>query len=207
MTEPEFEPADHPDSRGNVHEHMLRSGRRTPWSRSWGLGVVVLAGFVIGAPISRLLDTYRCVVLSRDGDKMFVAFEAMPPKYIDAIDAAQPGLIVTKERGAWNAEVSEPLGRDIKLMQMQKRYVSAYDATIVRIDKPLSAQQASVAVAELADGTRLRVSLYADDLAAAAVGRHLKKLPNSWDPILIDEPIPAAVAQPKAAQPNAAAPK
>jgi hypothetical protein len=184
------------------YDPPLRSGR-TPWRRNWGLGLVVIAGFVLGTPVTRLLDTYRGIVLNLDGDKMFLAFENKPPKLYDAMDGANPGTIVTKERGHWSAEVSEALGRDIKLIQMQKRYVSEYDATILRIDKPLSVQQASVAVAKTSDGNVLRVPLYAAELASAAVGRHLKKFANSWDPVLIDDAVPAIAAPPST---NAAAP-
>lgn len=192
---------DDPDSHG--HDELVRPGGRTPWRRNWGLGLVVLAGFVIGAPVSRLLETYRGVVLERQDERMFLGFEAKPPKWYDAIEGAAPGTIIVKDRGDWSVQVSEAMGRDIKLMQMQKRYTSEYDATIVRIDPPLSANQGSVAVAEVSDGTRIRVPLYADDLAGAAVGRHLRKFANSWDPVLIDEPLPATGSA-RPASPNAA---
>jgi hypothetical protein len=164
-----------------------------------GLGAGIIAAFVLGVPVTRLLEAYRGVVLEQRDGQMYLAFEDKPPRWVDTVEVA-PGSIVEKERGRWIIEPVEARGRDIKLMQLYQRYTNAYEGTIVRIDPPVSPGQAATAVTELPGGNRVRVPLWAESLAGAAVGSKLKKLAGSWDPVLVETPLgtppPAAPGKP-----------
>jgi hypothetical protein len=156
--------------------------------RNLGLGAGVVAAFVLGIPASRILEAYRGVVLEKREGQMYVAFEDKPPRWVDGVEVAE-GSVVEKERGHWFTEPAEARGRDIKLMQMYQRYTTAYEATIVRIDPPVSPGQAATAVAELPAGNRVRVPLWAEGLAGATVGSKLKKIAGTWDPVLMEDPV------------------
>jgi hypothetical protein len=149
--------------------------------------VMVAAGaLVAGTPLTRLLDSFHGVVLERKEQQMYVAFADRLPRWVSAIDVA-PGAIVDKERGQWQTLAVEAKSYDFKLKQLYERYASSYDAVIVRITDPLAPGLASTAVAKTDTGVQLHLPLWSDQLAGAAVGRHLRKLPGSWDPVLLDE--------------------
>lgn len=157
-----------------------------PLRRNAGLLAVVLAAVVLGPAISRVLSTYRGIVLEVRDDQMLVAQANVAPKWVDAI-GAQAGRVVHKAIGAWDPTTVESEPRDFKLTQLYERYVRIYEGLIVAINPPNSPSGASTAVIELDGGGRTHVSLWADHLAGAAVGRRVKKAINSWDPVLLDD--------------------
>jgi hypothetical protein len=169
--------------------------------RNLGLGAGVIAAFVLGMPASRLLEAYHGIVLEKRDGQMYLAFEDKPPRWVDEVGVPE-GSVVEKERGHWFADPAEARGRDIKLMQMYQRYTTAYEATVVRIDPPVSPGQAATAVAELPAGNRVRVPLWAEGLAGATVGSKLKKIAGTWDPVLVEEPL----GQPVTAVPSPGSP-
>lgn len=161
-------------------------------ARSAWLGLAALVALVVGTPVTRWLQAYRGVVLERRGEQMFLAFEDRPPRWLEAIDVPA-GTLIYKEVGDWRPHPETPRGGDLKLMQMYKRFTSAYDGVITRIEAPLAPAQASTAVVVLDTGGKVRVPLWSEDLAAAAVGRRVRKLPGNWDPLLVDAGVDAGV--------------
>lgn len=157
--------------------------------RNLWLFVLVGAAFVVGKPVTRLLESYRGVILDIKDGEMYVAFADRVPRWVPQADDpnAQPGAVVAKEMGAWAAQSVEARGRDLPLVQLYGRYTIAYDAVIVRIDPPLAPGLPATATIDTDAGKRLRIPLGAEGLATAAAGRRLRKLPSSWDPILLDD--------------------
>lgn len=154
--------------------------------RHLALAALAIFGYVVGIPLTRLLDTYRGVVLETTDDKAHVAYLDRMPRWRN-LTAVPPGSIVAKARGQWQARRVEPLGKDIPLVALYDRYYASYDARIVRIEKPDFLGAAAVAVAETADGSHVRLILAAPHLVAAKAGTQLHKVPKSWDPSVIDD--------------------
>lgn len=154
----------------------------------WLFGLVG-ASFIAGKPVTRLLESYRGVILEAKDGEMYLAFADRVPRWVPQANDpnAQPGAVIAKEIGTWAAAPVEARGRDLPLVQMYGRYAATYDAVIVRIDPPLSPGLAATAVIDTDAGKRLRIPLGAEGLATAAAGRRLRKLPSSWDPILLDD--------------------
>lgn len=160
---------------------MISKRRR----RHLSLAALAVFGYVAGIPLTRLLDSYRGVVLEQDGNKVHVAYLDRMPRW-RAIGAVPPGAIVSKGRGAWQAKAVEPLGRDIPLKALYDRFYASYEAHIVSIEKPDFLGAAANAVAERADGSHVRLILGAPHLTSATVGTWLRKTAKSWDPDIID---------------------
>ena len=177
-------PADLDDPPAPRGQAVLLRLQRNMW-----LFILLGASFIVGKPVTRLLESYRGVVLDVQNAEMYVAFADRAPRWVPQADDpnVQPGVMIDKQRGAWNVQGVEPKGRDLPLLQLFSRYTSTYNAVIVRIDAPLSPGMSATATIEIDGGKRLRIPLGAENLATAAAGRHLRKLAGSWDPILLDE--------------------
>jgi hypothetical protein len=147
------------------------------------LAALAVVGYMAGLPMSRLLDSYRGVVLSCTGQQAYVAYLDRMPR-LRRLPGATPGGIVAKARGAWRARPVEALGKDIALVQLYERYHGAYDAQVVRVEPPAYLGAAAVAIAETDRGDHLRVLLGAPHLTQVAVGDRLHKDPQTWDPVV-----------------------
>lgn len=159
--------------------------------RHIALAALAFFGYVAGIPTTRLLDSYRGIVLDVAGDKVHVAYIDRMPRW-RSLGPVQPGTIVEKARGAWSAKPVEPLGKDIALKALYERYYAAYEARIVRLDKPDFMGAGVHAVAEKADGSHVTLTLGAPHLAFVKIGTLLRKQAKSWDPVAAED-----VAQPK----------
>lgn len=156
------------------------------------LGVVVV--LAVGPSLSRLLDTYRGVVLGHEEGRTVIAFQERPPRDISALDA-QPGDIVQKERFAWTPVVVPRQAEDRPLYELHQRYNSSYEGIILRIDPPRVPSGPHSAIVQLQSGEKLSVPLHGTHLSSAQVGHRLRKLPGSWEPVLVPE---ALVVPPEA---------
>lgn len=156
-----------------------------PLRRNAGLLLVIAAAAVLGPLLSRYLTAYRAIVLEVDSERMLVAEETRPPQWIDGVTAA-PGDIVEKAVGSWGPEKVSSRGQDHKLQKMYERYAQTYTGVITAINPPVAPGAASTAVVQLDSGGRIHVPLWAEHLAAAAVGVRVQKNLNSWDPVLVE---------------------
>ena len=64
-----------------------------PIRRNLGIILAVVAVLVVGPTLSKVLKSYRGIVLEVRDDTMFVGLMDLPPKWMDAIGAA-PGQII-----------------------------------------------------------------------------------------------------------------
>lgn len=164
-----------------------------PIRRNAGLLIAVAVVVIVGPTLSRVLDTYRAIVLEeRDGD-MFVAQHELPPMWISAIEV-EPGHMIEKIAGNWNPQPAEANPTDKKLFEMYTRWIDSYDGVIVEIIPPLVFRGPSRAIIETDDGRRINQVIWAKHLAEAQVDRRVSKRPNAWDPILV--PVEAVAPSP-----------
>ena len=159
-----------------------------PIRRNSGLFLAIGAAVILGPGITRVLETYRGVVLEVRDDQMLVAFPRLPPDWMPAIEA-QPGDVVEKERGSWNPDVTEQELRDRQVLKLYERYSKTYRGTVIRINPPRPPATAHTAVVKLENGEQMYLELNTPELAGAQVGRTIEKQTNSWVPILTDDPI------------------
>lgn len=159
--------------------------------RHLALGALALFGYLAGIPATRLLDSYRGVVIEQAGDKAHVAYLDRMPRW-RRMPAVAPGTIVCKGRGAWSAKPVEALGKDIPLVALYERFYAAYEARIVRIEKPDFLGAAARAIAETKDGTHVSLMLAAPHLVSATVGTQLRKVEKTWDPTIVEPVAPSA---------------
>jgi hypothetical protein len=157
--------------------------------------VAVALAFAFGPAISRLLDTYRGVVLQVKDDETLIGLADKPPRGVAPLSAKE-GEIVLKDRGSWSARVVPSTTADRPLLALHARFNRQYTGTVIQVDAPRTPTGAATALLFLDDGTKLTISLWGDHLAAIAAGSRVRKEPGSWEPILVDEaldPAPAPV--------------
>ena len=154
------------------------------WRRMAPILLVLVAVLAMGPFISRFIDTYRAVVMDVQDDKMMIQQPMRPPRWISAIDV-KPGTVVAKEPLSWNPHAVEPSPKDAPLLELAERWQSAYEGVIVEMRPPNAPGRGAIAVVQTADGNRFEVSMFAEHLATASVGRVLHKEPGSWDPVMM----------------------
>lgn len=147
------------------------------------LAVMVLA-LAMGPFISRFIDTYRAVVMDVQDDKMMIQQPMRPPRWISAIDV-KPHTVIVKEPFSWNPHPVEATAKDAPLLELADRWQSSYEGVIVEMRPPNAPGRGAVAVVQTADGNRFEVSMFAEHLATASVGRVLHKEPGTWDPVML----------------------
>ncbi len=162
---------------------------------------------VLGPALSRLIASYRGIVLEIQDDTMLVGFAQRPPQKIDRIDAP-PGSIVEKSAGAWSPAPAAPLPEDRDLQRLYARWAETYTGTIVEIMPPHNPKGVSTAIVETDDGRRVSVPLWSEHLAGAARDLRVEKRANRWDPDLLptDAAPPVAPAARPPADPGGVAP-
>lgn len=159
-----------------------------PFRRNAPLFAGVMIVLVVGPAISRMLESYRGILLEVGSEEMMIGLDGRPPKWISIIDA-ELGAIIQKDHFAWLPEVVPSEAADHQLLRMHRRYSRTYAGVIIRINPPMTPTGASTALVQLEDGTKINVPLWGDHLATAQVGSRVKKEPGSWEPVLEDDTI------------------
>lgn len=145
---------------------------------------VMVAALACGPFISRFIDSYRAVVMDHNDGKMMIQQPMRPARWISAIDA-QPRTIIEKGAFSWNPHPVEATVKDAPLIELAERWQSTYEGVIVEMRPPNAPGRGAVAVVQTQDGTRFEVSMFAEHLATASVGRVLHKDKSSWDPVML----------------------
>ncbi|MEE8409558.1 MAG: hypothetical protein V3T05_08130, partial [Myxococcota bacterium] len=70
-----------------------------PLRRNIGLMLAVAVVIIVGPALSRVLGTYRAIVLEKRDGEMLVAQHELPPKWISAIEV-EPGRMIEKTTGS-----------------------------------------------------------------------------------------------------------
>ncbi len=165
-------------------DDVPRSRISDRWRRMGPILVVLVAALAMGPFISRFIDTYRAVVMDVKDDKMMIQQPMRPPRWISATDA-KPGTVVMKDPFSWNPHPVEPTPKDAPLLELAERWRSSYEGVIVEMRPPNGPGRGAIAVVQTSDGNRFEVSMFADHLATASVGRVLHKESGSWDPVMM----------------------
>lgn len=170
-------------------DELEKKAIQSPLRRHGPLLLVVVAMLALGPSLSRVLRSYRAVVLEvKDGEVLLIeSTEPPPPPRWVAASSLSPGTIVEKDFGAWSPAEVPTTAEDARLLRHHERWTQAYEGVITKIYPPAEPSSPSVAVLALSDGSTLSVSLWSEDLAEAAVGRSLKKTPSSWEPVLLEQ--------------------
>ena len=160
-----------------------------PLRRNGFLLVVAALGFVVGPYLGEFLLEYRAIVLDVRADEMFVGFgPRKPPRWQTPI-LGQAGDVLVKNIGTWSVVVQAPTPPDAALVQLFERYQSSYSGRVTAIEAPLHQGAPSVAIIQLSSGAPLRLPVWDEELASMiGVGRHVEKVPGSWDPKVVPEP-------------------
>ena len=158
-----------------------------PIKRNLHILLPIVIGFLVAPPLTRLLQDYRAVVLSRSDGELLIMEKDRPPELIDEIEV-EPGQMVCKESGSWNPNTCPKQADDSKLEELYTRYTSSFVGRIVGINPPLIPGGASSAVVLLENKEKIKVELWAQHLAGAKVGLGLKKDRESWEPRLVSDP-------------------
>jgi hypothetical protein len=155
-----------------------------PFRRNLGWIVAIAAILVIGPAISRVLKSYRGVLLeTRDGE-MLVALPDLPPRWMSAIDA-QPGQIIDKPVWSWNPAPVPPRAEDAKLQDLYFRYTRTYAGVIVELLPPPSQGGTTAAVIQTDAGEQVVIKLVAEHLLGVREGDRVEKTINTWDPMVV----------------------
>ncbi|MBI3179323.1 MAG: hypothetical protein HYZ27_06650 [Deltaproteobacteria bacterium] len=173
--------------------------------RNRGLPIAVGVMLLVSPMLTRVMASYRGVVLEIKDDEMWLGFAGRAPRWVDRIEA-QPGAIVEKAPGRWSPQVVEATATDQELLLLQLRYADHYTGVIVEIRLPLNPQGASVALVRTDDGRRIEHALWAEHLATAGVHRRVEKRPHSWDFVLLPDAPPPVTTPPVNTTPSMPAP-
>ncbi len=163
---------------------------RGPLRRNLPLIVAVIVVLLAAPAVSRLLSSYRAVVLEiRDGQMLLIEGKTPPPppRWVREI-SVEPGAIVEKSAGAWEPMPVEGEPLDQALLTYYRRWTNEYEGVIKEIRPPEVPGAPNVAIVTLTDGSTIDVSLWSQDLAGAAVGKGLRKRSGSWEPDLMEVP-------------------
>ena len=158
-----------------------------PIKRNLHILLPIVIGFLVAPPLTRLLQDYRAVVLSRSDGELLIMEKDRPPELIDEIEV-EPGQMVCKASGSWNPKTCPKQADDSKLEELYTRYTSSFVGRIVGINPPLIPGGASSAVVLLENKKKIEIELWAQHLAGAKVGLGLKKNRESWEPRLVADP-------------------
>jgi hypothetical protein len=169
-----------------IDDPPLRSAGSERLRRMAPILAVLVVVLAMGPFISRFIDTYRAVVMDVDADsgKMMIQQPMRPPRWVSAIDA-KPGTVVMKEPFSWNPHPVEATPKDAPQLELAQRWQSSYEGVIVELRPPNAPGRGAIAVVQTADGNRFEVSMFAEHLATASVGRVLHKEPSTWDPVML----------------------
>jgi hypothetical protein len=163
-----------------------------PLRRNAFLLVVAALGFVVGHYLGELLLDYRAIVLDVRADEMFVGFGPRKPPRWQSPPLGQAGDILVKKTGTMEVVAEKPTPQDAEMVLLFERYQSSYSGRVTAIEAPLHQGGPSVAIIQLTDGAPLRLPVWDEELASMiGVGRHVQKVPGSWDPKVV--PAPASV--------------
>ncbi|MBJ80592.1 MAG: hypothetical protein CMH60_04670 [Myxococcales bacterium] len=158
-----------------------------PIKRNLHILLPIVIGFLVAPPLTRLMQEYRAVVLSRSDGELLIMEKDRPPELIGEIEV-EPGQMVCKEAGSWNPSECPKQADDSKLEELYTRYTSSFVGRIVGINPPLIPGGASSAVVLLENKKKIEIELWAQHLAGAKVGLGLKKNRESWEPRLVADP-------------------
>jgi len=158
-----------------------------PIKRNLHILLPIVIGFLVAPPLTRLMQEYRAVVLSRSDGELLIMEKDRPPELIGEIEV-EPGQMVCKEAGSWNPSECPKQADDSKLEELYTRYTSSFVGRIVGINPPLIPGGASSAVVLLENKEKIEIELWAQHLAGAKVGLGLKKNRESWEPRLVADP-------------------
>lgn len=145
---------------------------------------VMVAALAMGPFISRFIDSYRAVVMDLKDGEMMIQQPMRPARWISAIDV-QPRTMIEKNAFSWNPHPVEPSPKDAPLLELAERWQSSYEGVIVEMRPPNAPGRGAVAVVQTPDGNRFEISMFAEHLATASVGRVLHKERSSWDPVML----------------------
>ena len=154
------------------------------WRRMAPILAVLVVVLAAGPFISRFIDTYRAVVIDVQSGKMMIQEPSRPPRWVPAIDV-KPGGVIAKDAFTWNPHTVEPETRDAPGIELAERWQSSYEGTIVEMRPPVAQGRGATAVVDTTDGRRIEVTLFAEHLATASVGRVLHKDAHTWDPVML----------------------
>jgi hypothetical protein len=157
-----------------------------PIRRNLGIILAVVAVLVVGPTLSKVLKSYRGIVLEVRDDTMFVALMDLPPKWMDTI-GAQPGQVIAKEAFGWSPGPAEPLPIDDKLLDLYDRYTLTYQGAIVEVLPPASQGGTTSAVVQTVDGKQQVIKLVAEHLLDAGKGDRVEKKIYTWDPEVVEK--------------------
>jgi len=153
--------------------------RRNAWLLA-GLAITL----VVGPFASRLLKTYRGIVIDKKEGEILVAFDEIPPEWFDDL-GVDMGQVIEKQRGQWHPGPAPRGPQDAKLVALHDRFRRAYTGTIQAIYPPKAPGEAYTATVALDDGESLAIVLAAHHFLNAKVGSRVEKIPGSWDPVLV----------------------
>ncbi len=157
-----------------------------PIRRNLGLFLAVAAILIVGPALSKMLTSYRGVVLEVRGDDMLVGLMELPPKWMDTIDA-ESGQIIEKSTWSWSPAPVEPEPIDTKLRDLHARYTLTYEGVIVELLPPPSQGGTTSAVVQTDDGGQEVIKLVAEHLLDAGQGDRVVKKLHSWDPVVVEK--------------------
>jgi hypothetical protein len=142
--------------------------------------LAVIGVLLIGIPLTRILDTYRGIILEVRGGEMLVAFERTSPEWLAAIEAA-PGTVVEKRTGAWQPVPVRQAPEDEPLLVFWRRYSDAYEGRIIQISPPQNDGDPQPVVIQTTDGRKVE---WTDMQADTKVGQRVVKKAGTWDPVV-----------------------
>lgn len=147
------------------------------------MGAIVVA-FICAPFLNRALDNYRAVVLEAKSDTAYLGLHDRPPEWVDAT-GLKAGMIVSKELGGWDLLEAPVVESDKPLQEMYDRYSSTWFGTVIKLQPRNHPQAADTAVVKRLDGSKHSFPIWAEHLVTLDVGSRLKKLPGTWDPVLM----------------------
>jgi hypothetical protein len=162
-----------------------------PIRRNLGLILALIAIVAVGPALSRVLESYRAIVLEVADDQMLLGYAHVPPEWVDAIEA-QEGTVIAKTTWSWDPAPTQVEPTDRALVDLYERYALTYSGTIVEILPPPSQGGTASAMVETDNGSQEIVKLVADHLLEAAAGDRVAKKTHTWDPEIVKRAAPGA---------------
>lgn len=172
-----------PQPNGPTHEDadLVLDG---PFRRNRWLLTILFGVFLVGIPLTRILDSYRGIILEIRDDEMLVAFELASPEWMAATQA-EPGTVVEKKVGNWRPVPVETTPEDEPLVVFWQRYSDAYEGRIIQISAPEQQGDPQPVVIETTNGRRIE---WTDVMATTKVGQRVAKTAGTWDPVVVEAP-------------------
>ena len=167
------------------------SKRRVQGFRSRRIGTVFVAVavmLVVSPFLTRLLSSFRGVVLEVRGDEMLVAYPELPPEWRARIPV-EPGTLVAKEYWSWHPVPVASTPEDGKLLALYGRWAQAWEGHVVERVAPSPPREPFATIVVQTDaGERRSFSELVGNLEDAVVGQRVVKEAGEWDPRLVTSP-------------------